>query len=94
VGNARNRKTVSPIRSSKSRALGVLPEDLDEHDLLRVAHIRVAGVGVDIRELVLELGDLRRHVAGGETQSVGVEGLDDALERDLGVGGVVDAEGA
>jgi hypothetical protein len=71
---------------------GVLPEDLEEHHLLRVAQVGRARVGLDVGEFVLELGDAAGSTRDGEAERVGVQLLDDALEQRARVAGVVDRE--
>ena len=75
-----------------AQRLRVLPVDVEEHGVARVAHVGLTREAVDVGELVLELRDARLDARDGEPEHVGLERLDDALDERLGVGRVVDRE--
>ena len=61
------------------RAL-VVGEHVDEHALGRVAHVRRAGVGLGIRQLVLELGDAALRRRGSQAVGIRLVLLHQALD--------------
>ncbi len=85
-------QVVEVHRVGAAQARRVAAEDLEEHDLFGVIGVDVARIRLDVGELVLELGDLGAHVAGGEAEGVGIHLLDDPLDERAAVGGVVDGE--
>ena len=89
-----SRRSGRRSRARWRRAAGalVLPEDVDEHALVRVARVRLARVGLGVGELVLELRDPGLGAAGVRPKASASSSLTMRFDHARESAGVVDGE--